>query len=314
MIILSGTSNKPLAEKIANKLNLPLGNISIVKFSDQEIYAEICETVRGEDIFIVQSTSTPANDYLMELLVIIDALKRGSAKRINCVIPYFGYARQDRKTASRSPITAKLVANLITVAGANRVIALDLHSLQLQGFFDIPLDHLLSNFIFVKHIQQSIADISNIVIVSPDIGGVGRARQMAKHLNCDIAIIDKRRPKAGESVVMNIIGNVQDKNCIIIDDIADSTGTLCNAAKALVERGKAKSVTAYCSHGVLSKNAFENLNNSIIEKLVCTDSIYIPQEKLNTCPKLEVITCSDLLAKAILNIHNEKSTSQLFLK
>ena len=274
MIILSGTSNQPLAQKIANNLNTSLGDIDIVRFSDKEIYAEIKQTVSGEDIFIIQSTSSPANDYLMELLIIIDALKRGSAKRINCVIPYFGYARQDRKTASRSPITAKLVANLITTAGADRVISLDLHSLQIQGFFDIPLDHLLANVIFVKHIEENFKNKkNNLVIVSPDIGGVGRARQMAKHLQCDIAIIDKRRPKAGISEVMNIIGNVNKKDCIIIDDIADSTGTLCNAAKALKEIGGANSVNAYCSHGVLSNNAFDKLNNSVIEKLICTDSI-----------------------------------------
>lgn len=313
MIILSGSSNRPLAEKIASHLNVNLTNMDIVRFSDQEIYVEIKETVRGEDIFIIQSTSSPSNDYLMELLIIIDALKRGSARRINCVIPYFGYARQDRKTASRSPVTAKLVANLITTAGADRVIALDLHSLQIQGFFDIPLDHLLANVIFVKHIEKNFKDKKDLVIVSPDVGGVGRARQMAKHLNCDIAIIDKRRPKAGESVVMNIIGNVENKDCIIIDDIADSAGTLCNAAAALKEIGKSNSVNAYCTHAVLSTNPYEKLNNSAIEKLICTDSIYLSEAKYKLYKKLHFISCSNLLAQGIDNIHKETSTSNLFL-
>ncbi|MGV3278775.1 ribose-phosphate pyrophosphokinase [Rickettsiales bacterium LUAb2] len=313
MIILSGTSNLPLAEKIAKNLNTELGLIDIVRFSDQEIYAEIKQTVRGEDVYVVQSTSTPANDYLMELLIIIDALKRGSAKRINCVMPYFGYARQDRKTASRSPVSAKLVANLITVAGAHRVIALDLHSLQIQGFFDISVDHMLANVIFAKHIEQNIKDLNNTIIVSPDFGGVTRARQMAKHLNCDIAIIDKRRPTAGVSEVMNIIGNVEGKDCILIDDIADSTGTLCNAAQALKDKGSAKSVTAYCSHGIFSGSALEKLNKSVIEKLVCTDSIYNPKINSSVSNKIEYVTCSNLLADAIRQIANEQSTNGLFL-
>lgn len=313
MLILSGTSNLPLSQKIVNTLGTNLALMDIIRFPDQEIYAEIQQTVRGEDIFIIQSTSPPANDYLMELLIIIDALKRGSAKRINCVMPYFGYARQDRKTSSRSPVSAKLVANLLVNAGADRIVGLDLHSLQIQGFFDIPVDHMLANVIFVQHIKENYPDLSDVVIVSPDVGGVTRARQVAKHLDCDIAIVDKRRLRAGVSEVMNIVGNVENKRCIIIDDIADSTGTLCNAAKALIESGKAKNVIAYCTHGVFSGNAQEKLNSSLLDKIICTDSIF-HRDTSKLSHKVEYVTCSNLLASAIKRIATEQSTNSLFLK
>lgn len=315
MIILSGNSNRPLAQKIVEHLDRPLGHMDIKRFRDSELYAEVKDTIRGKDVFIIQSTSQPANDYLMELLIIIDALKRGSAKRVSAVIPYFGYARQDRKTSSRSPITAKLVANLLTQAGADRIVSLDLHTLQIQGFFDIPVDHLMANVLFAKHIQDNY-DLKDTVIVSPDIGGVGRARQMAKYLGCDIAIIDKRRPKPGQSEVMNIIGSVEGRKCILIDDIADSTGTLCNAAEALITIGKAKQTFAYCTHGVFAGDAYKRLTSSqYLEKIICTDSIDISAEKYNQLGgKVEIITCSRLLATTISRIHNEESTSDLFLK
>lgn len=314
MIILSGTSNLPLTQKISQHLNRPLGEIIIRRFGDSELYAEIKDTVRGKDVFIVQSTSQPANDYLMELLIIIDALKRGSAQRINCVLPYFGYARQDRKTASRSPITAKLVANLLTVAGADRIITLDLHSLQIQGFFDIPVDHLLANVLFAKDIK-GLYDLESTIIVSPDIGGVARARSIAKHLGCEIAIIDKRRAKAGVSQVMNIIGNVENKNCILIDDLADTAGTLCNAAQALVEIGKAKNISAYATHGVFSgEGAKRVLDCKYLKDITCTDSIHLAEQKLKLLqPKLRFISCSQLLSDVIRRVHNEESTADLFL-
>ncbi|MGY9000738.1 MAG: ribose-phosphate pyrophosphokinase, partial [Rhodospirillales bacterium] len=250
MKVLSCNSNRPIAEAISAYLNLPLTSASIRRFSDMEVFVEINENVRGEDVFVIQSTSYPANDNLMELLVTMDALKRGSARRITAVLPYFGYARQDRKSGPRTPISAKLVANLITEAGADRVLTLDLHAGQIQGFFDIPLDNLYAAPVFIKDIREKYKG-DDLIMVSPDVGGVLRARAFAKGLNADLAIIDKRREKAGESEVMNVIGDVADRHCILIDDIVDSGGTLCNAAVALVEQG-AKSVSAYITHGVLS--------------------------------------------------------------
>ena len=272
MKILSCNSNRPLAEAISAYLNIPLTQASIRRFSDMEVFVEILENVRGEDIYIIQSTSYPANDNLMELLVAVDALRRGSANRITVVIPYYGYARQDRKTGPRTPISAKLVANLITMAGANRVLTLDLHAGQIQGFFDIPTDNLIAEPVFAKDILSTIGDTKDVLIVSPDVGGVVRARAIAKRLDADLAIIDKRREQAGQSEVMNIIGDVEGKNCILVDDIVDSAGTLCNAAVALKEAG-ATAVSAYVTHGVLSGGAVARVSSSPLEMLVTTDSI-----------------------------------------
>jgi ribose-phosphate pyrophosphokinase len=304
-----GNSNKPLTEKICNILNLKPVNASIGRFNDNEINIEIKESIRGEDVFVIQSTSYPANDTLMELLVCCDALKRGSAKRITAVIPYFGYARQDRKQFSRSPISAKLVANLLTVSGINRILTMDLHAAQIQGFFDIPVDNLYSNIIFLDYIKNKI-DIKNTVIVAPDVGGVGRARSLAKHLNCDLAIIDKRRAMAGVSEVMNIVGDVANKDCILIDDIADSAGTLCNAAEALTQN-KAKSIKAMVTHGVFSANALQKIESSSISEFICTDSIYNPNHK--TTSKITYLSIAEILAKSIKNINQESSLSSLFL-
>ncbi|MBT5109952.1 MAG: ribose-phosphate pyrophosphokinase, partial [Rhodospirillaceae bacterium] len=272
MKILSGNSNRPLTEAIAACLNAPLTQASIRRFSDMEVFVEILENVRGEDVFVVQSTSYPANDNLMELLVSIDALRRGSARRITAVIPYYGYARQDRKTGPRTPISAKLVANLITKAGADRVLTMDLHAGQIQGFFDIPTDNLFGEPVFAKDIRENTKKGEEIVIVSPDVGGVVRARAIAKRLDADLAIIDKRREKAGVSEVMNIIGDVEGRRCVLIDDIVDSAGTLCNAAEALIGAG-ASAVQAYTTHGVLSGGAVSRVASSPLESLVTTDSI-----------------------------------------
>ncbi|SVB22514.1 uncharacterized protein METZ01_LOCUS175368, partial [marine metagenome] len=271
MKVLTCNSNRPIAEAISAYLNLPLTSASIRRFSDMEVFVEINENVRGEDVFVIQSTSYPANDNLMELLVTMDALRRGSARRITAVIPYFGYARQDRKSSPRSPISAKLVANLITQAGADRVLTLDLHAGQIQGFFDIPLDNLFASPGFSKDIKERY-DGDDIIMVSPDVGGVVRARAIAKRLDTNLAIIDKRRERAGESEVMNVIGDVKNCRCILIDDIVDSAGTLCNAAEALIESG-AKSVSAYVTHGVLSGGAVARVTASPLENLVTTDSI-----------------------------------------
>ena len=260
MKIVAGNSNRPLAEGICSYLNMPMTKAVVKRFNDMEVFVEIQENVRGQDMFVVQSTSFPANDHLMELLIIIDALKRSSAKRVTAVIPYFGYARQDRKPGPRTPISAKLVANLITRAGADRVLTMDLHAGQIQGFFDIPTDNLFAGPVMVRDIKQHM-DIANTVVVSPDVGGVVRARALAKRLECDLAIIDKRRPKANVSEVMNIIGDVQGKSCILIDDIVDSGGTLVNAAEALLTKG-AKDVTAYITHGVLSGGAVSRITSS----------------------------------------------------
>jgi ribose-phosphate pyrophosphokinase len=309
MKILACNSNLPLAEKIAKKLDKKLVDVSVTKFSDKEIFIEINENVRGEDVFVIQSTSYPTNDHMMELLICIDALRRASAKRITAVIPYYGYSRQDRKPGPRTPISAKLVANLITTAGVDRVLNMDLHAGQIQGFFDIPLDNLYAQPIFVKDIEKNF-DLKNTIIVSPDVGGVGRARAIAKKLTLDLAIIDKRREKAGVSEVMNIIGDIKGKDCIFIDDMVDSAGTLCNAAKAVKEQG-AKSVSAYATHGVLSGPAVERIKDSELKELVITDTIN-NVEKAKELKNLRIVSASDLIGDAIDRISQEKSVSILF--
>ncbi|MET4702154.1 ribose-phosphate pyrophosphokinase [Constrictibacter sp. MBR-5] len=309
MKILAGNSNRPLAAAISAYLNLPLTAATIKRFSDLEVFVEIEENVRGEDVFIVQSTSFPANDNLMELLVTLDALRRGSARRVTAVLPYFGYARQDRKTGPRTPISAKLVANLITVAGADRVLTMDLHAGQIQGFFDIPTDNLYSAPVFVRDIQERYNG-DDLVIVSPDVGGVVRARAVAKRLECDLAIIDKRRERAGVSEVMHIIGDVEGRRCILIDDIVDSAGTLCNAAVALRKSG-ATAVSAYVTHGVLSGGAVARVASSPIELLVTTDSIQAT-EAVRVASNLRQLTIAPLLGEAMRRISEERSVSSLF--
>ncbi len=309
MKILTGNSNRPLAEAISAYLNMPLISASVRRFSDLEVFVEINENVRGEDVFVVQSTSFPANDNLMELLVSIDALRRGSARRITAVIPYYGYARQDRKSGPRTPISAKLVANLITVAGANRVLTVDLHAGQIQGFFDIPTDNLFALPVLIREIQERYQK-DNIAIVSPDVGGVVRARAFAKRLHADLAIIDKRRERAGVSEVMHIIGEVAGKRCILVDDIVDSAGTLCNAAIALMEAG-AQSVSAYVTHGVLSGGAVARVSASPLESLVITDSIQAT-EAVRVSKNVRQVSIAPLLAEAMARISEERSVSSLF--
>ena len=309
MKIIEGNSNIPLVESISKYLRVPITKAAIRRFSDMEIFVEIRENVRGEDVFCIQSTSFPANDNLVELLVVIDALKRGSAKRITAVIPYYGYARQDRKSSPRSPISAKLVANLITKAGADRVLTVDLHAGQIQGFFDIPTDNLYASPVFIKDIKKRFKR-NKIVIVSPDVGGVTRARAIAIALNVDLAIVDKRRERAGESEVMNIIGDVNKANCIIIDDIVDSAGTICNAAKALKNAG-ARNVSSYITHGVLSGVAVKKVKNSSIDRLGVTDTIKTTPEIRKT-KNIEQLTLAPLLGEAIKRISKEKSVSSLF--
>jgi ribose-phosphate pyrophosphokinase len=309
MKLLAGNSNKALAEKISKTLGVPLMAANIRRFSDSEIWVEILENVRGQDVFLIQSTSLPANDNIMELLICLDALRRASAKRITAVIPYYGYARQDRKPAPRTPITAKLIANLVASAGADRVLTVDLHANQIQGFFDIPLDNLYASPVFIKDIKSRF-DLGNLTLVSPDVGGVARARAIASILNTDLAIVDKRREKAGVSEVMNIIGNVEGKDCILYDDIVDSAGTLCNAAKALKEKG-AKSVSAYTTHGVLSGAAVERIKNSELTDISVADSIPLTEDATKL-DKIRVVSISELVAKAIANISNETSISELF--
>ncbi len=309
MKILTCNSNRPLAEAISAYLNLPLTKASIRRFSDMEVFVEINENVRGEDVFVIQSTSYPANDNLMELLVTLDALRRGSARRVTAVVPYFGYARQDRKSSPRSPISAKLVANLITSAGADRLLTLDLHAGQIQGFFDIPVDNLYAEPVFTKDIRDRF-DNNHTMVVSPDVGGVVRARAIAKRIDADLAIIDKRRERAGESEVMNIIGDVKDRRCILIDDIVDSAGTLCNAAQALTEAG-ADSVTAYVTHGVLSGGAVARVSSSPMETLVTTDSI-MATEAMRVAHNISQLTIAPLMAEAIRRISDEHSVSSLF--
>ena len=309
MKILAGNSNQPLAKDIAESLDLSLTKASIRRFSDMEVFVEIDENVRGEDTFVIQSTSYPANDNLMELLVTIDALKRGSARRITAVIPYFGYARQDRKSGPRTPISAKLVANLITVAGADRVLTLDLHAGQIQGFFDIPLDNLFAAPVFVKDIEERFGGQSPI-IVSPDVGGVVRARAIAKRLDIDLAIIDKRRERAGVSEVMHVIGEVSGRDCLIVDDIVDSAGTMCNAAVALMEHG-ANTVSTYVTHGVLSGGAVTRVTASPIETLIITDSI-LATEAMKAAHNIRQLSIAPLMAEAIKRISTESSVSSLF--
>jgi len=309
MKILTGNSNRPLAEAISAVLNLPLTKASVRRFSDMEIFVEIDENVRGEDVFVIQSTSYPANDNLMELLVAMDALRRGSARRITAVIPYYGYARQDRKSGPRTPISAKLVANLITVAGADRVLTLDLHAAQIQGFFDIPTDNLFSAPVFTKDIIDRY-DGDELTIVSPDVGGVLRARAIAKRLDADLAIIDKRRERAGVSEVMHIIGDVAGRRCILVDDIVDSAGTLCNAASALMAAG-ASSVGAYVTHGVLSGGAVARVSASPLEELVMTDSIQAT-EAVRVAQNIRQISIAPLLGEAMRRISDERSVSSLF--
>lgn len=310
MKIVAGNSNLPLARAIAGYLELPLTDASIRRFADEEVFVEIHENVRGEDVFVVQSTGYPSNDNLMELLICIDALRRASAKRITAVVPYFGYARQDRKPGPRTPISAKLVANLITTAGADRVLAVDLHAGQIQGFFDIPTDNLYGAPVMAADILSQ-GDSSNVMVVSPDVGGVVRARALAKRLsNAPLAIVDKRRDKPGVSEVMNIIGDVTGKDCILIDDIIDSGGTLCNAAQALIDGGAA-SVRAYLTHGVLSGKAVERVNASVLKELVITDSIQ-PSEATLASAKIRVLSIAPLVGEAIHRIAEESSVSSLF--
>ena len=309
MKILTGNSNKNLSHKISKYLKNKLVNSSIRKFSDGEIYIEINENIRGNSIFIIQSVSSPANDNLMELLLCIDALKRSSAKNITAVIPYFGYARQDRKVVPRTSISAKLVSNLITNSGADRVVTLDLHSGQIQGFFDIPVDNLFATPIFARHIKRKIKT-KNLICVAPDVGGTARARALGKMLNVGLAIVDKRRPAPGKSVVMNVIGNVKNKTCIIVDDIIDSGGTIVNAAKILKQRG-ARDVHVYVSHGVLSGDAVEKIRKSQIKNLVITDTIDNSQ-KVKKAKNIEILTISNLVGEAIKRISNSTSVSDLF--
>ncbi len=309
MKLIAGNANKPLANAISNYLDMPLAKANIKRFADNEIFVDIDENIRGEDVFFIQPTSFPANDNLMELLITLDALRRSSARRITAVIPYFGYARQDRRTGSRTPISAKLVANLITTAGANRALMLDLHAGQIQGFFDIPTDNLVAAPVFTPDIERRFAG-QEIVVVSPDIGGVVRARALAKRISADLAIIDKRREQAGVSEVMNIIGDVKGKICILVDDIVDSAGTLCNAAVALMNDG-AKDVCAYVVHGVLSGSATEKVDASPISKLITTDSIQ-PSETALKSKKFEQLTIAPLLGEAILRIAEDRSISALF--
>jgi ribose-phosphate pyrophosphokinase len=310
MKLLAGNSNPPLAKAIADYLELPLTEASVRRFADEEIFVEINENVRGEDVFVVQSTSYPANDNLMELLICIDALRRASAKRITAVVPYFGYARQDRKPGPRTPISAKLVANLITTAGANRVLSIDLHAGQIQGFFDIPTDNLFAAPVIAADIKARLSN-KNLMIVSPDVGGVVRARGLAKRLdNAPLAIVDKRRERAGESEVMNIIGDVDGRTCILVDDIVDSAGTLCNAAAALRQQG-AEEVFAYCTHGVLSGGAAARVAASELKELVVTDSIWSGEADADD-GKIRRLTIAPLLAEAVRRIADESSVSSLF--
>jgi ribose-phosphate pyrophosphokinase len=309
MKLVSGNSNRPLAEAISAYLKVPLARASVRRFADMEIFVEVQENVRGEDVFVIQSTSFPANDHLMELLIMIDALRRASARRITAVIPYFGYARQDRKTAARTPISAKLVANLITHAGVDRVLTVDLHAGQIQGFFDIPTDNLFGAPVMVRDIKEHM-NAGDKVVVSPDVGGVVRARAIAKRIDAPLAIVDKRRERAGESEVMNIIGEVEGRSCILVDDIIDSGGTLCNAAEALMNQG-ARDVYAYITHGVLSGGAVSRIASSKLKELVITDSI-LPTQAVKVARNIRVITIAPLMGEAIGRTATESSVSSLF--
>ena len=311
--VFSGNSNKALAEAICREMGTQLGDSEVGAFSDGENYVSIYETVRGSDVFVIQSTSSPVNDNLMELLIMIDALRRASAGRITAVIPYFGYARQDRKTKPRDPISAKLVANLITRAGADRVLTMDLHAKQIQGFFDIPVDNLLGSPVFVDHFRAKFADCHDeTMVVSPDVGSVARARAFAQKLDMPLAIVDKRRQKANSSEVMNIIGEVEGKNVILLDDMVDTGGSLCHAAKALVEIGGAKSVTACASHGVLSGPAYDRINESVIDEVIFLDTIQPRPDVHKICPKIKYLSVAHMFAEAIERIYEEQSVSKLF--
>ena len=309
MKLVSGNSNRPLAEAIASYLSIPMTKCMVRRFADMEVFVEIEENVRGEDVFVVQPTSFPANDHLMELLIIIDALKRASADRVTAVMPYFGYARQDRKPGPRTPISAKLVANLVTRAGADRVLTLDLHAGQIQGFFDIPTDNLFAAPVMVRDIKDHF-DLSNVLVVSPDVGGVVRARGLAKRIGAPLAIVDKRRERAGESEVMNIIGDVEGMSCVMVDDIVDSGGTLCNAAEALLEQG-ATDVSAYITHGVLSGGAVARITSSKLKALVITDSIQAT-EAVRVSRNIRVVSIAPLLGEAIGRTSRAESVSSLF--
>ncbi len=309
MKLVAGNSNRALADAIAAYLNTPLTKCVVRRFADMEIFVEIQENVRGEDVFVIQSTSFPCNDNLMELLIIIDALKRASARRITAVIPYYGYARQDRKSAARTPISAKLVANMVARAGADRVLTLDLHAGQIQGFFDIPTDNLFAAPVMTRDIEEMF-DTKNVMVVSPDVGGVVRARVIAKRIDAPLAIVDKRREQPGESEVMNVIGNVEGRDCVLVDDIVDSGGTLCNAADALIDMG-ATSVSAYISHGVLSGGAVARIAASQLKELVITDSI-APTEAVRVAQNIRVLSIGPLIGEAIGRTAHEESVSSLF--
>ncbi|MDQ6995318.1 MAG: ribose-phosphate pyrophosphokinase [Mariprofundaceae bacterium] len=307
--LFSGTSNPELTQSICNHIHMPVGNIDVQRFSDGEVFLQYDETIRGLDVFLVQSTSAPANDNLMELLVAIDAAKRASAREICAVIPYFGYARQDRKSAGRTPISAKLVADLLQAAGVTRVLTMDLHATQIQGFFNIPVDNIFAGPLFAKDIQSKNS-VDDVLVVSPDVGGVVRARGLAKKLHADIAIVDKRRPAPNVAKIMNIIGDVENRHCILIDDMVDTAGTLCNAAEALMERGASK-VSAYATHGVLSGPAAERLKASCLTELVITDSIKQPEHILNT-GKVRIHPIGNLMGEAIKRIYSARSISSLY--
>jgi len=309
MKIVACNSNRPLAEAVAKELKLPLTKASVRRFADMEVFVEIHENIRGEDVFVIQSTSYPANDNLMELLITLDALRRSSARRVTAVIPYFGYARQDRKSGPRTPISAKLVANLITEAGANRVLTMDLHAGQIQGFFDIPVDNLYAAPLFSRDIQKCYPN-RDLMIVSPDVGGVIRARAIATRLGCDLAIIDKRRERAGDSEVMNVIGEVEGRDCILVDDIVDSGGTLCNAAEALLSNG-ARSASVYVTHGVLSGGAVARIAAAPVEMMTITDSIQAT-DAVKQAGNIREVTIAPLLAEAMQRISEESSVSSLF--
>jgi len=314
--LISGNSNRTLAHAIAKRMSMhrggPVGLVDtrVERFNDQEIFVEVYENVRNEDMFIIQSTSNPANDNLMELLIMADALKRSSARRITAVIPYFGYARQDRRTKARTPISAKLVANLIARAGVERVLTMDLHATQIQGFFDIPVDNLYASPIFAMDLQEQFKDLSKLMVISPDVGGVARARELAKRLELDLAIVDKRRTAPGEISEMNVIGDVTGRTCIIVDDMCDTAGTLCKAAETLMARG-ASEVHAYTTHGVLSGPAVERISSSVLKSLVITDSIEATPA-VKACKNIRIIPTAPIFAQAILNIANGTSVSSLF--
>ena len=309
MNIISGNSNPQLAEEVAKELGENIINVNVTKFSDQEVFVEILENVRGKNLFVMQSTSAPANDHLMELLITIDALKRASANTITAVMPYFGYARQDRKVGPRTPISAKLVANILTSAGIDRLLTIDLHAGQIQGFFDIPVDNLYAAPIIANDIKEKYKN-SDIVVISPDVGGVVRARNIANRINANLAIVDKRRDKANVSEVMNIIGDIQNKDCLVVDDIVDTAGTLCNAAEALINSG-AKSVSAYITHGVLSGPAIKSISKSKLTELVITNSIAASKEIVDS-DKIRVLNLASLIAEAIRRISSDNSVSSLF--